>query len=100
MPLQILVTVAQSVTNVIQTNNTSTSGKNEKQCENIARNNQSPVFDSYHVRNQISPKSLDFCIWRPFLVQNGHYSKPEWSPYGAACLTPSKYPFPLKSVHF
>jgi hypothetical protein len=30
MPLQILVTVAQSVTNVIQTNNTSTSGMNEK----------------------------------------------------------------------
>jgi hypothetical protein len=30
MPLQILVTVAQSVTNVNQTNNTSTSGMNEK----------------------------------------------------------------------
>jgi hypothetical protein len=34
------------------------------------------------------------------LVQNGHHSKPKWSPYGAACLTPCKYPFPLKSVHF
>ena len=43
---QILVTVTQSVTNVPQTNNTSTSGMNEEQCENISRNNQSPVFDS------------------------------------------------------
>ena len=23
-----------------------------------------------------------------------------WRPYGAACLTPCKYPFPLKSFHF
>jgi hypothetical protein len=50
--------------------------------------------------NQISPKSDDYCILRPFLVQNGHHSKPKWSPYGAACLTPCKYPFPLKAVHF
>ena len=41
-----------------------------------------------------------FVFWWPFLVQNGHHSKPKWSPYGAACLTPCKYPFPLKSVHF
>ena len=48
---QILVTVTQSVTNVPQTNNTS--GMNEEQCENIARNNQSPVFD-YHVYSRAS----------------------------------------------
>jgi hypothetical protein len=41
-----------------------------------------------------------FVFWRPFLVQDGHHSKPKWSPYGAACLTPCKYPFPLKSVNF
>ena len=41
-----------------------------------------------------------FVFWRPFLVQNGHHSKPKWSPYGAACLILCKYPFPLKSVHF
>jgi hypothetical protein len=41
-----------------------------------------------------------YVFWWPFLVQNGHHSKPKWSPYGAACLTPCKYPFPLKSVHF
>ena len=40
---KILVTVTQ---NVPQTNNTSTRGMNEEQCENISRNNQSPVFDS------------------------------------------------------
>jgi hypothetical protein len=50
--------------------------------------------------------------WKPNFVQiggflyfgghfeNGHHSKPKWSPYGAACLTPCKYPFPLKSFHF
>ena len=41
-----------------------------------------------------------FLFWQPFLVQNGHHSKPKWVPYGAACLTPCKYPFSLKSVHF
>ena len=41
-----------------------------------------------------------FVFWRPFVVQNGHHSKPKWTPYGAACLTPCNYPFPLKSVHF
>ena len=50
--------------------------------------------------NQISPKSEVFVFWWPFLIQNGHHSKPKWSPYCAACLIPCKYPFPLKSVHF
>jgi hypothetical protein len=27
------------------------------------------------------------------------FSKPKWSPYCGACLTPCKYPFPLKSFH-
>jgi hypothetical protein len=39
------------------------------------------------------PKSEDLCILAAIL-----YSK--WSPYGAAWLTPCKYPFPLKSFHF
>ena len=48
------------------------------------------------------PNRRIFVLWRPFFVQNhrGNHSKPKWSPYGAACLTPCKYPFPLKSVHF
>ena len=50
--LEILVTVTQSVTNVPQMNNTSTSGMNEEQCENIARNNQSPDFDSIMTLSQ------------------------------------------------
>ena len=50
--------------------------------------------------NQILPKSRIFVFWRPFWIQNGRHSKPKWSPYGAACLIPCKYPFPLKSFHF
>jgi hypothetical protein len=37
-------------------------------------------------------------IWLP--IPNGCHSKPKWSPYGAVCLTPCKYPFSLKSFHF
>ena len=43
--------------------------------------------------NKISSKSEDFCI---LVVIFGS----KWPPYGAACLTPCKYPFPLKSVNF
>ena len=43
--------------------------------------------------NQILPKSEDFCILAAILDS-------KWSPYGAACLTSCKYPFPLKSFHF
>ena len=50
--------------------------------------------------SQISPKSEDFVFWPPLWIQNGRHSKPKWSPYGAACLTPCKYPLPLKSFHF
>jgi hypothetical protein len=46
------------------------------------------------------PNRKIFVFWRPFLVQNGHHSKPKWSPYGAVCLIPCKYSFPLKSVNF
>ena len=41
-----------------------------------------------------------FLFWRPFWIQNGRHRKPKLSPYGAACLTPCNYPFPLKSFHF
>jgi hypothetical protein len=37
-----------------------------------------------------------FVLWWPFWIQNGHHRKPKLSPFGAACLTPCKYPFPLK----
>ena len=50
--------------------------------------------------NQISPKSEVFVFWRSFWIQNGCHSKPKWSQYGAACLTPCKYPFQLKSFNF
>ena len=58
--------------------------------------NQTMDINSQHhnlLRSQISPKSEDFCILATIL-----YSK--WSPYGTACLTPCKYPFPLKSFNF
>jgi hypothetical protein len=50
--------------------------------------------------NQISPNSEIFVFWRSFWIQNGRHSKPKWSQYGAAYLTPCKYPFSLKSFHF
>ena len=50
-----------------------------------------------YLETKFRPKSEDFCI---LVVQNGHHSKPKWSPYSVACLTPCKYPFTLKSVHF
>jgi hypothetical protein len=34
-----------------------------------------------------------------FWIQNGHHRNPKWSQYGAACHTPCKYPFALKSFH-
>jgi hypothetical protein len=44
------------------------------------------------------------CVWQLLRIQIGGFfyfdGKPKWSPYGAACLTPCKYPFPLKSFHF
>ena len=40
-----------------------------------------------------------FCPKRR-MIQNGRHSKPKWLSYGWACLTPCKYPFPLKSFHF
>ena len=53
-----------------------------------------------YLETKFRPNRRIFVFWRPFLVQNGHHSKPKWSPYGAACLIPCKYPFPLKSVNF
>jgi hypothetical protein len=53
-----------------------------------------------YLETKFRPNRRIFVFWRPLLVQNGHHSKPKWSSYGAACLIPCKYPFPLKSVHF
>jgi hypothetical protein len=41
-----------------------------------------------------------FVFWRSFWIQNGHHSKPKWLQYGAACLTPYKYPFPFEIFSF
>jgi hypothetical protein len=38
------------------------------------------VFD-YHVGNKFRPNRRIFVFWLPFLVQNGHHSKPKWLPY-------------------
>ena len=53
-----------------------------------------------YLEGKFCPNRRIFVFWRPFWIQNGRHSKPKWSPYGAACLTPCKYPFPLKSFHF
>jgi hypothetical protein len=47
------------------------------------------------------PKYKNPPIWAKFGFQvDFNHSKPKWSPYGVACLTPCKDPFTLKSVHF
>jgi hypothetical protein len=53
-----------------------------------------------YLEAKFRPNRRIFVFWRTFWIQNGHHSKPKWSPYGAACLTSCKYPFPLKSFHF
>ena len=55
-----------------------------------------------YLETKFRPNRRIFVLWWPLLVQNHrvHHSKPKWSPYGAAYLTPCKYPFPLKSVYF
>ena len=53
-----------------------------------------------YLETKFSPNRRIFVFWRPFWIQNGRQRKPKWSPYGAACLTPCKYPFLLKSFHF
>ena len=57
-------------------------------------------------KNKIYLETKFFPNWRgvvfswPFWIQNGRHGKPKWLPYGAVCLTPCKYSFPLKSFHF
>ena len=53
-----------------------------------------------YLETKISPNREIFVFWRTFWIQNGRHSKPKWSQYCAACLTPRKYPFPLKSLNF
>jgi hypothetical protein len=48
------------------------------------------------LKTKFRPNRRIFVFWPPFWIQNGHHSKPKWSPYGATWLTPCKYPFPLK----
>ena len=49
-----------------------------------------------YLETKCCPNRRIFVFWQPFWIQNGRHSKPKWSPYGGACLTPCKYPFPLK----
>ena len=56
-------------------------------------------YDGYQVTSTKSTWKPNFLQLGGFLYFCGH-SKPKWSPYDAACLTPCKYPFPLKSFHF
>ena len=53
-----------------------------------------------YLETKFRPNRRIFLLWWPFWIQNGHYSQSKWSPYGAACLTSCKYPFPLKSFNF
>ena len=53
-----------------------------------------------YLETKFRPNRRIFVFWRSFWIQNGSHSKPKLSQYGAACLTPCKYPFPLKSFHF
>ena len=53
-----------------------------------------------YLETKFCPNRRIFVFWWPFWTQNGCHSKPKWSPYGAACLTPGKYPFPLKAFNF
>ena len=48
-----------------------------------------------YLETKFRPNRRIFVLWRPFLVENHrvHHSKPKWSPYGAAYLTPSKIHF-------
>ena len=53
-----------------------------------------------YLEAKFCPNRRIFVFWWPFWIQNGRNSKLKWSQYGAVCLTPCKYPFPLKSFHF
>ena len=53
-----------------------------------------------YLETKFFPNRRIFVFWPPFWIQNGRHSKPKWSPYGAACLTSCKYPFPMKYFHF
>jgi hypothetical protein len=39
-----------------------------------------------YLETKFRPNRRIFVFWQPFWIQNGHHSKPKWSPYGAACL--------------
>ena len=52
------------------------------------------------METKFRPNRRIFVFWRSLWIQNGRHSKLKWSQYGAECLTPCKYPFPLKSFHF
>jgi hypothetical protein len=53
---------------------------------------------------EIVPLRVDFFKMAAVAMETAKmlkkHNKPKWSQYGAACLTPCKYPFPLKSFHF
>ena len=52
-----------------------------------------------YLESKLCPNRRIFLFWPPFWIQNCRHSKLKWWPYGAACLTPCKYPFPFKSFY-
>jgi hypothetical protein len=58
------------------------------------------AIDKFDYSTKFRPNRGIFVFWQSFWIQNDRHSKPKWSQYGAACLTPCKYPFPLKFFHF
>jgi hypothetical protein len=36
-----------------------------------------------YLETKFPPNRRIFVFWWPFWIQNGHHSKPKWSPYGA-----------------
>jgi hypothetical protein len=52
-----------------------------------------------HVSRRCLDQTLSNLIGISYAMWSCH-SKPKWSPYGAACLAPCKYSFPLKYFNF
>jgi hypothetical protein len=52
--------------------------------------NSNRTADPFSIMLEIKfrPNRWIFVFWRPFLVQDGHHSKPKWLPYGQHVLLP------------
>jgi hypothetical protein len=61
-----------------------------KKMQNSGRyhGNQGAKNVKFTLETKFRPNRRIVVFWRSFWIQNGHHSKPKWSQYGAACLTP------------